>query len=96
MNQSATTPTVLDAVIVGAGFAGMYMLHRLRGVGFTSRVYEAGTDVGDESASAAVSTAARRVPGMRGAASVLAAAHAPRPGAFRGGWCKRIGWCWAR
>ena len=23
-----------DAVIVGAGFAGMYMLHRLRGLGF--------------------------------------------------------------
>ena len=33
---------VFDAVIVGAGFAGMYMLHRLRGLGFTARVYEAG------------------------------------------------------
>ena len=31
-----------DAVIVGAGFAGMYMLHRLRGMGFTARVFEAG------------------------------------------------------
>ena len=28
-----------DAVIVGAGFAGMYMLHRLRQLGFTARVY---------------------------------------------------------
>src|ERR1044072_6686272 len=31
-----------DAVIVGAGFAGMYMLHRLRGLGFRARVFEAG------------------------------------------------------
>jgi cyclohexanone monooxygenase len=36
----------LDAVIVGAGFAGMYMLHRLRGLGFTARVLEAGSGVG--------------------------------------------------
>jgi cyclohexanone monooxygenase len=35
-----------DAVIVGAGFAGMYMLHRLRGLGFSARVYEAGGGVG--------------------------------------------------
>jgi cyclohexanone monooxygenase len=35
-----------DAVIVGAGFAGMYMLHRLRGLGFTARVFEAGSGVG--------------------------------------------------
>ncbi len=35
-----------DAVIVGAGFAGMYMLHRLRGQGLIARVYEAGDDVG--------------------------------------------------
>ena len=36
----------LDAVIVGAGFAGMYMLHRLRGLGFSARVFEAGSGVG--------------------------------------------------
>jgi cyclohexanone monooxygenase len=36
----------LDAVIVGAGFAGMYMLHRLRGLGYTARVIEAGGGVG--------------------------------------------------
>ncbi|HEY0420665.1 MAG TPA: NAD(P)/FAD-dependent oxidoreductase, partial [Acetobacteraceae bacterium] len=36
----------VDAVIVGAGFAGMYMLHRLRGQGLTARVFEAGSDVG--------------------------------------------------
>ena len=36
----------LDAVIVGAGFAGLYMLHRLRSLGFSARVYEAGTGAG--------------------------------------------------
>jgi cyclohexanone monooxygenase len=35
-----------DVVIVGAGFAGMYMLHRLRGLGKTAIVFEAGDDVG--------------------------------------------------
>ncbi|MGO9945630.1 MAG: flavin-containing monooxygenase [Steroidobacteraceae bacterium] len=39
-------PGTLDAVIVGAGFAGLYMLHRLRGLGFSTRVYEAGSGVG--------------------------------------------------
>jgi cyclohexanone monooxygenase len=37
---------MLDAIVVGAGFAGMYMLHRLRGLGLTVRVYEAGKGVG--------------------------------------------------
>ena len=36
----------LDALIVGAGFSGMYLLHRLRGAGFRARVYEAGGGVG--------------------------------------------------
>src|SRR5882672_1311733 len=35
-----------DAIIVGAGFAGLYMLHRLRGLGLSARVYEAGRGVG--------------------------------------------------
>jgi cation diffusion facilitator CzcD-associated flavoprotein CzcO len=35
-----------DAVVVGAGFAGMYMLHHLRGMGLTARVLEAGSGVG--------------------------------------------------
>jgi len=37
---------MLDVVIVGAGFAGMYMLHRARGLGFAARVIEAGGGVG--------------------------------------------------
>ncbi|MEO1029532.1 MAG: alpha/beta hydrolase fold domain-containing protein, partial [Pseudomonadota bacterium] len=36
----------LDAVIVGAGFSGMYQLHKLRGMGLNARVIEAGDDVG--------------------------------------------------
>jgi cation diffusion facilitator CzcD-associated flavoprotein CzcO len=36
----------VDVVIVGAGFAGLYMLHRLRGLGFSARVFEAATGVG--------------------------------------------------
>jgi cyclohexanone monooxygenase len=40
------TSTDFDAVVVGAGFAGMYMLYRLRNAGLTVRVYEAGDGVG--------------------------------------------------
>ncbi len=36
----------LDAVVVGAGFSGLYMLHRLRGLGLTALGIEAGADVG--------------------------------------------------
>ena len=36
----------LDAVVVGAGFAGLYMLYRLRGQGLDVQVLEAGDDVG--------------------------------------------------
>ena len=36
----------VDAIIVGAGFAGLYMLHRLRGIGLTAQVIEAGDGVG--------------------------------------------------
>ena len=39
-------PRMVDAVVVGAGLAGLYMLHRLRGLGLTARVYEAGSGVG--------------------------------------------------
>jgi cyclohexanone monooxygenase len=35
-----------DVVVVGAGFGGMYMLHRLRGLGLSVRVYEQGDGVG--------------------------------------------------
>src|SRR5450755_3344837 len=48
-SNSGNSPAALEAydvVVVGAGFAGMYMLHRLRGQGLSARVYEQGGDVG--------------------------------------------------
>jgi glutamine synthetase/cation diffusion facilitator CzcD-associated flavoprotein CzcO len=36
----------LDVAVVGAGFAGLYMLYRLRRQGLRVRVFEAGADVG--------------------------------------------------
>ncbi|GAA4960115.1 cyclohexanone monooxygenase [Nonomuraea thailandensis] len=43
---ASETGASFDAVVIGAGFSGMYMLHRLRGLGLTARVYEAGDGVG--------------------------------------------------
>jgi cation diffusion facilitator CzcD-associated flavoprotein CzcO len=42
-NQRASE---LDAIVVGAGFSGLYMLHRLRELGLSTRVYEAADGVG--------------------------------------------------
>ncbi|WP_338241307.1 flavin-containing monooxygenase [Aurantiacibacter hainanensis] len=36
----------LDALVVGAGFAGLYMLHKLRQEGFDAKVVEKGSGVG--------------------------------------------------
>ena len=36
----------VDAVVVGAGVAGLYMLHRLRGLGLSVQVFERGDGVG--------------------------------------------------
>src|SRR3979490_1917998 len=44
-SQAAGAETC-DVVVVGAGFAGMYMLHKLRGQGLSVRVFEQGGDVG--------------------------------------------------
>jgi cyclohexanone monooxygenase len=35
-----------DVVVIGAGFAGVYMIHRLRKAGISATVIEAGSDVG--------------------------------------------------
>ena len=37
---------VLDALIIGAGFNGLYQLYRLRERGFSVRVFDAGADLG--------------------------------------------------
>ena len=44
-DDAADTKTY-DAVVIGAGFAGLYMLYRLRQLGMTARVYESGDGVG--------------------------------------------------
>jgi cyclohexanone monooxygenase len=36
----------LDAVVVGAGFAGLYMLHKVRELGLSATLFEAGSGVG--------------------------------------------------
>ncbi|OYW97919.1 MAG: cyclopentanone 1,2-monooxygenase, partial [Caulobacter vibrioides] len=36
----------VDVVVVGAGFTGLYQLHRLRQLGFSVRLLEAGADLG--------------------------------------------------
>ncbi|MFT3808576.1 MAG: NAD(P)/FAD-dependent oxidoreductase [Micropepsaceae bacterium] len=46
LKQGAAAPKQIDALIVGAGFSGMYMLHKLRGLGIGAEVVEAGTGVG--------------------------------------------------
>jgi cation diffusion facilitator CzcD-associated flavoprotein CzcO len=44
--QSEKSPTEFDAIIIGAGMSGMYQLYRLRELGMSVRVFEAGDDVG--------------------------------------------------
>jgi cyclohexanone monooxygenase len=46
MPDTAEKNGTVDAVVVGAGFAGLYMLYRLRGLGLSARVFEAGKGVG--------------------------------------------------
>ena len=47
MTQDSTRKhELLDMVIVGAGFSGLYMLHKARALGLRARVFEAGTGVG--------------------------------------------------
>jgi cation diffusion facilitator CzcD-associated flavoprotein CzcO len=48
-NPQAFDPAVVerfDAIVIGAGIAGMYQLYRLRKLGLSVRVFETGTDVG--------------------------------------------------
>ncbi len=46
MTVQSSTRTTLDVAIVGAGFSGLYMLHKARGLGLSARVFEAGDGVG--------------------------------------------------
>src|ERR1700735_5496455 len=44
--QRTPVPATVDVVIVGAGFGGMYMLHRLRGLGLSAIVFDVAKGVG--------------------------------------------------
>ena len=46
MTNTHEQKRTVDAVIVGAGFAGLYMLYRLRGLGLSAQVFETGKGVG--------------------------------------------------
>src|SRR5260370_32614566 len=46
VNQPGAVPQQLDAVVVGAGFSGLYLLHRLRQLGFSVKVFDSASDVG--------------------------------------------------
>ena len=46
MSSAASSGPSLDAIIVGAGFSGLYMLYRLRQNGIRARILEAASGVG--------------------------------------------------
>ena len=46
MNKPASVPEQFDAVVVGAGFSGLYMLYRLRQLGLSVKVFDSAGDVG--------------------------------------------------
>ena len=46
MTESRATPNEFDAIVVGAGFSGLYALHQLRSHGLSVRVLEMGENVG--------------------------------------------------
>jgi cyclohexanone monooxygenase len=45
-NTADPQEPTFDAVVVGAGFAGLYALHKLRSLGLSVRVYEGAPDIG--------------------------------------------------
>ncbi len=45
-SYSNVKPSVVDVIVVGAGFSGLYLLHKLRALGLRTRVFEAAGDVG--------------------------------------------------
>ncbi|HZU77648.1 MAG TPA: NAD(P)/FAD-dependent oxidoreductase, partial [Dehalococcoidia bacterium] len=45
-SNEAVSVRELDVIVIGAGFGGLYMLHKLRELGFSARVLEMGDGVG--------------------------------------------------
>ena len=46
MAMASDTGKRFDVVVVGAGFSGLYLIHKLRGLGFSVLVIEAASGVG--------------------------------------------------
>ena len=46
MLQNGFKSRSVDVVVVGAGFSGLYLIHRLRNEGYSLRVFERGDGVG--------------------------------------------------
>jgi cation diffusion facilitator CzcD-associated flavoprotein CzcO len=46
VNKPVPVPEQFDAVVVGAGFSGLYMLYRLRQIGLSVKVFDSAGDVG--------------------------------------------------
>ncbi|MGB6245664.1 MULTISPECIES: NAD(P)/FAD-dependent oxidoreductase [Gordonia] len=44
--DTSAPKTAIDAVVIGAGFSGIYMVHKLRELGLTVQAFEAGDGVG--------------------------------------------------
>ena len=45
-DNSRSRSSHFDVLVIGAGFAGLYLLHRLRGAGFSARILDKAADVG--------------------------------------------------
>jgi phytoene dehydrogenase-like protein len=45
-NENYAKELETDVLIVGAGFGGIYLMHKLRQLGFNCKIYEAGTNLG--------------------------------------------------
>ena len=46
VRRQPVATTDFDAIVIGGGISGMYMLYRLRELGLSTRVFESGSDVG--------------------------------------------------
>ncbi|VXD04234.1 Phenylacetone monooxygenase [Pseudomonas sp. 9AZ] len=71
----------IDAVVVGAGFAGLYLLHKLRGLGLRVQIFDANADVGG-------TWYANRYPGLRCDAESVEYSYS---------WSEELQqeWCWS-
>ena len=46
MSEKRKMKRDLDVIVVGAGFAGVYMVHKMRELGYSVRAFEAGDGLG--------------------------------------------------